>query len=149
MTEKTPLGIVLEKEEHEQEAITKRLERALEFVQQERSQLEKLQEYENEYLHNIEQHQQKWSSAQMNHYRSFCYKLNDATKNQAKKIGLAEKAVAQLRQQLYEQQHKVSVLENLIIQQRIELVQHQDKKLQKELDEHSSRRLYYSSDIRH
>lgn len=143
MVEKTPLEKVLDKSEQDLQTVVERLEKAVVFVEQERQHLNQLRSYEQEYLTNIQEHQSTWNSQRINHYRSFCYQLNEAASKQQQKLDGAEQLVSQLRKQLIEEQHKISMLNDLIQQQYQQLTQAKDKRLQKDIDDLSSRRLHY------
>ncbi|ODS22704.1 hypothetical protein AB835_12630 [Candidatus Endobugula sertula] len=144
MVIKSRLTMVLDKSEQEQQQIVDRLEKAVTFVEQERLKLSQLRAYEEEYLKSIQIHQHNWTSKQINHYRSFCYKINDTANKQQESLEAAQQVVEQLRKQLNEAQHKITVLNDIIQQQRQQLIQVHDKRLQKDIDEISNLRLYYS-----
>ena len=135
MAIKTPLELVLDKTENEEQLMTERLEKAQAFIQQERQQLQQLQEYSEEYACKIQQQQTGWSAAQMGHYRSFLQQLHTAVNTQKVKVATAEENTSHLRQQLMACRHKISVLSELIVEQKKNLQLEKDKVLQKELDE--------------
>lgn len=135
MAVKTPLELVLEKTQMEEKTMAERLEKAQQLIRQEQQQLEQLEDYRAEYVQKIQQQQPDWSASKISHYRSFLQQLTHAAKAQQDKIAIAESSTAQLRQQLMVYRHKMSVLSELIEEQRRNQQQLQDKMLQKELDE--------------
>ncbi len=144
MAENNQLDLVLNQAEQEQSTISQRLEKAMTFVHAEREQLKQLEDYQAEYLRKIKEEQNQWSVDHVYRYRNFCYQINDALEGQKHKLQLAEKKVDQIRHQLTRQQHKISVLGELLETRRIEQLSVDNKFLQKELDEFSSRQAYHS-----
>ena len=135
----SPLTLVLNKTENELQALSQRLQKAISFVDNEKQQLQQLEEYESEYLLKISDQQNQWSAQKIHHYRSFCYQLNHAVVVQKQKITTAEDALKPLQQQVFKCRHKINVLEALIEQKNKEQQLLQDKQLQKEMDELSIR----------
>jgi flagellar export protein FliJ len=130
--------LVLNQTQKTQEKLALKVLKADEFVQQERNQAKDLDEYLQEYQRKIrEQHQ--CTVADLQRYRSFCGQLQHALIQQQEKVTLAESHLVTLRQSLMQQQHKISVLQKMIKQREQQLNDADEKKLQKTIDELSSR----------
>jgi flagellar export protein FliJ len=134
------LQLVKDQAEIQQRDLSERFEKALAFVQQERNQLSQLQAYKAEYLQKIEQNQHQWSAANSTRYRHFCHKLAQAIQDQEGKLRQAEKQLDTLRESLCQQQQRLNVLDDLIDRQLLEEAYHQNRLVQKEMDELSNRR---------
>jgi len=140
MSEKNALLLVLQKFNQEKNSITQRLEKAIVFVDQEKSQLIQLQEYEQEYFDKMQSSQQVWSASHITRYRSFCHQLHQAVESQQNKLGLANEMVDRFREQLAVQKHKIQVLQQLIDKKKADKQKEEDKQLQKIMDEFSNRK---------
>jgi flagellar export protein FliJ len=136
------LQLVKNQAEIKQQELSDRFEKALAFVQQERNQLAQLRDYRNDYVNKIEQGQQSWSAAMSTRYRHFCHKLAEAIQDQEGKLRLAEKQLDSMREALCQQQQRLNVLDDLIDRQILEEAYHQNRLIQKEMDELSQRRCH-------
>lgn len=132
------LLLVLDQAKNAQDTIARKVQKASEFVQQEKQQEKSLSEYLQEYQGKIRE-QRQCSVSEVNRYRSFCSQLEKALMQQQEKVLLAETHLLSLRQSLMQQQHRITVLDELIKkkQQHIDIAD--EKKLQKLIDELSSR----------
>jgi flagellar export protein FliJ len=75
-------------------------------------------------------------------YRHFCHKLAEAIQDQEGKLRLAEKQLDSMREELCQQQQRLNVLDDLIDRQILEESYHQNRLIQKEMDELSQRRCH-------
>jgi flagellar protein FliJ len=132
------LGLVLHKVEDEQRLIGKKLTRLQEFINNEKAQENNLREYQAEYIKKID-NQRRCNISEINRYRTFCYQLESALVQQQRKIALAEAEMKKLRHLLMTQQHKISVLTELIQKKEGEISYLEEKQLQKIMDELSAR----------
>jgi flagellar export protein FliJ len=132
------LQLVLNKEKKEQDAIGGKVNKISIFIENEKSQERSLREYQQEYIKKIRE-QKQCTIAEVNRYRGFCYQLDHALTQQQTKIQLAEKHLDELRKLLMVQQHKISVLANLIEKKAGEAAYNEEKVAQKFLDELAAR----------
>ena len=135
--------LVLNQTQKTQEALASKVQKATIFVQHERDQANSLEDYLQEYQHKIRE-QRQCSASDLSRYRSFCGQLQSALIQQQEKVVLAESHLTKLRKSLMQQQHKISVLENLIKERQQQLNAADEKKLQKTIDELSSRSSFSS-----
>lgn len=138
-----PLQLVLDKEENNQKDIAQRLEKVAAFIRSEKEQLAQLQDYRDDYFNKIQNSQQTWPVEMISRYRNFCYQLDSALQDQQNKINIGDTKLQELRGLLAKQQHKISVLKDLLEQKHIEQLAIENKFIQKEMDEFSSRRSYH------
>ena len=137
------LRLVKDQAQQQQKQLSERLEKAVAFVNGERQQLLQLQEYQQDYLDKITGQQQHWNAQHSARYRQFCHQLSLAIQGQQTKLQAAEEQLEGLRQSLYQQQQRIQVLDDMIDRQQQDLDQLQNLALQKELDDHNTRRHFY------
>jgi len=130
--------LVLTQTKKTQEKLALQVQKADAFVQQENEQAKNLAIYLQDYQHKIRE-QHHCSAPDLLRYRSFCGQLQNALIQQEEKVSLAETHLAKLRQSLMQQQHKISVLQDLISKREQEIDAADEKKLQKNIDELSTR----------
>lgn len=135
---KNPLLLVLEQANEEQRIIGEKLQKLLDYISHEQAQYDTLSSYQDDYTQKIKQ-QQHCSATEVNRYRVFYAQLNTALDNQKEKTVLAESQLVNLRQSLSIQQHKISVLTELIKKKEEKIAFDEEKKLQKLVDELSAR----------
>ncbi len=137
--ENKQLQLVKNQAEEKQKKLAKHFEHAMNFVQNERNQLEQVQNYEQDYLKKIKNEERSWSAETTQRYRQFCHQLAQTITGQKIKLAEAEDKLDQMRKHLWGQQQRVNVLNDLIERGEKEHTQQQDKILQKELDEFALR----------
>jgi flagellar FliJ protein len=113
--------------------------------QQKCTQLEQLQQFKREYETRLETlGEQGIEARQLQDYRNFLHKLNQAIDQQNVEIHSAEHDVDAARQQWLSKSQRSSALDHLVDQQQLRVRQAQDKSEQRESDEASLTR--HSSD---
>ena len=133
------LNLVKNQAEEKQKQLAKHFEQAMNFVQNERNQLEQVQSYEQDYLKKIKDEEKTWSAETTQRYRRFCHQLAETITAQKIKLVDSEEKLDQMRKHLWGQQQRINVLNDLIKRGEKEHTQQQDKILQKELDEFALR----------
>ncbi len=137
--ENKQLQLVKNQAEEKQKQLSKHFEHAMNFVQNERNQLEQVQSYEQDYLNKIKNEEKNWNAETTQRYRRFCHELAQTITGQKIKLVEAEEKLDQMRKHLWGQQQRINVLNDLIKRGEKEHTQQQDKILQKELDEFALR----------
>lgn len=132
------LDLVLEQALRHQESIAKKVQVATTFIEQERLQTQNLNHYLDEYQTKIRQ-QRQCTAVESMRYRSFCAQLETAIIQQEEKVVLAERRLAELRQELIQEQHKITVLKEMIEKKHVEVAAADEKQQQKLIDELSTR----------
>ncbi|MGS2717548.1 flagellar export protein FliJ [Eionea flava] len=132
------LDLVLQQATQRQDSVAKKVRAASLFVEQEIQQTQNLTNYLGEYQEKIRL-QKHCSAIESIRYRSFCAQLQTAIVQQQEKVQFAEARLAELRQELVEQQHKISVLQDMIEKKHQNSAAVDEKKLQKLIDELSAR----------
>ena len=134
------LYLVKNQAEEKQKQLVKHFEQAMNFVQNERNQLEQIQSYEQDYLTKIKNEESQWRAETTQRYRQFCHQLAGTIIGQKTKLADAECKLEQMRKYLADQQQRINVLNDLIERGEKERAKLQDIIEQKEMDEFSTRR---------
>ena len=138
--ESNQLYLVRSQAEEKQKQLVKHFEQALNFVQNERNQLDQIQSYEKDYLTKIKNEESQWRAETTQRYRQFCHQLAGTIIGQKSKLADAEIKLEQMRKYLADQQQRVNVLNDLIVRGEKERKKNQDIIEQKEMDEFSNRK---------
>jgi flagellar FliJ protein len=138
--ESNQLYLVRNQAEEKQKKLVKHFEQALNFVQNERNQLDQIQSYEKDYLTKIKNEESQWRVETTQRYRQFCHQLAGTIIGQKLKLADAEIKLEQMRKYLSDQQQRVNVLNDLIVRGEKERAKIQDIIEQKEMDEFSCRK---------
>jgi flagellar FliJ protein len=134
------LYLVRNQAEEKQKQLVKHFEQAMNFVQNERDQLDQIQGYEQDYLIKIKNEESQWRAETTQRYRQFCHQLAGTIIGQKSKLADAEIKLEQMRKYLADQQQRINVLNNLIERGEKEREKLQDSIEQKEMDEFSTRK---------
>lgn len=134
------LYLVRSQAQEKQKQLVKHFEQAMNFVQNERNQLEQIQGYEQDYLIKIKNEESQWRAETTQRYRQFCHQLASTIIGQKSKLAEAEIKLEQMRKYLTDQQQRINVLNDLIERGEKEREKLQDIIEQKEMDEFSSRK---------
>ena len=134
------LYLVRNQAEEKQKQLVKHFEQAMNFVQNERNQLDQIQGYEQDYLIKIKNEESQWRAETTQRYRQFCHQLASNIIGQKSKLADAEIKLEQMRKYLSDQQQRVNVLNDLIVRGEKERAKIQDIIEQKEMDEFSCRK---------
>ena len=134
------LYLVKNQAEEKQKQLVKHFEQAMNFVQNERNQLEQIQSYEQDYLTKIKNEESQWRAETTQRYRQFCHQLAGTIIGQKTKLADAESKLEQMRKYLADQQQRINVLNDLIERGEKERAKLQDIIEQKEMDEFSTRK---------
>jgi flagellar FliJ protein len=134
------LYLVKNQAEEKQKQLVKHFENAMNFVQNERNQLEQIQSYEQDYLSKIKNEESQWRAETTQRYRQFCHQLAGTIIGQKSKLADAESKLEQMRKYLADQQQRINVLNDLIERGEKEREKLQDIIEQKEMDEFSTRK---------
>ena len=134
------LYLVKNQAEEKQKQLVKHFENAMNFVQNERNQLEQIQSYEQDYLSKIKNEESQWRAETTQRYRQFCHQLAGTIIGQKSKLADAESKLEQMRKYLADQQQRINVLNDLIERGEKERAKLQDIIEQKEMDEFSTRK---------
>lgn len=134
------LYLVKNQAEEKQKQLVKHFEQAMNFVQNERNQLEQIQSYEQDYLDKIKHEESSWRAETTQRYRQFCHQLSQTIIAQQSKLADAEEKLDQMRKYLADQQQRLNVLNDLIERGEKEREKRQDSIEQKEMDEFSTRK---------
>ena len=134
------LYLVKNQAEEKQKQLVKHFENAMNFVQNERNQLEQIQSYEQDYLTKIKNEESQWRAETTQRYRQFCHQLAGTIIGQKSKLADAESKLEQMRKYLADQQQRINVLNDLIERGEKERAKLQDIIEQKEMDEFSTRK---------
>jgi flagellar FliJ protein len=134
------LYLVKNQAEEKQKQLVKHFENAMNFVQNERNQLEQIQSYEQDYLSKIKNEESQWRAETTQRYRQFCHQLAGTIIGQKSKLADAESKLEQMRKYLADQQQRINVLNDLIERGEKEHAKLQDIIEQKEMDEFSTRK---------
>jgi flagellar FliJ protein len=134
------LYLVKSQAEEKQKQLVKHFENAMNFVQNERNQLEQIQSYEQDYLTKIKNEESQWRAETTQRYRQFCHQLAGTIIGQKSKLADAESKLEQMRKYLADQQQRINVLNDLIERGEKEREKLQDIIEQKEMDEFSTRK---------
>lgn len=134
------LYLVKKQAEEKQKQLVKHFEQAMNFVQNERNQLEQIQSYEQDYLIKIKNEESQWRAETTQRYRQFCHQLAGTIIGQKSKLAEAEIKLEQMRKYLADQQQRINVLNDLIERGEVERAKLQDIIEQKEMDEFSTRK---------
>jgi flagellar FliJ protein len=134
------LYLVKSQAEEKQKQLVKHFENAMNFVQNERNQLEQIQSYEQDYLSKIKNEESQWRAETTQRYRQFCHQLAGTIIGQKSKLADAESKLEQMRKYLADQQQRINVLNDLIERGEKEREKLQDIIEQKEMDEFSTRK---------
>ena len=134
------LYLVKNQAEEKQKQLVKHFEQAMNFVQNERNQLEQIQSYEQDYLTKIKNEESQWRAETTQRYRQFCHQLAGTIIGQKTKLADAECKLEQMRKYLADQQQRINVLNDLIERGEKERAKLQDIIEQKEMDEFSTRK---------
>ena len=134
------LYLVKNQAEEKQKQLVKHFENAMNFVQNERNQLEQIQSYEQDYLTKIKNEESQWRAETTQRYRQFCHQLAGTIIGQKSKLADAEIKLEQMRKYLADQQQRINVLNDLIGRGEKERAKLQDIIEQKEMDELSTRK---------
>ncbi len=138
--ESNQLYLVRNQAEEKQKKLVKHFEQALNFVQNERNQLDQIQSYEKDYLTKIKNEERQWRAETTQRYRQFCHQLAGTIIGQKSKLADAEIKLEQMRKYLVDQQQRINVLNDLIGRGENEREKLQDSIEQKEMDEFSTRK---------
>lgn len=130
--------IVLQLAERAEQEAAEKLAVAREQLGNDEQQLTQLQDYHNDYIHQINSKTGAQSVQQMMADRSFVGQLQQAVDVQQQKIASTRQHYQQQLNQWQLAYHKRSNIEDLINRMRDDESQEADKRLQKELDELSS-----------
>ncbi len=134
------LYLVRNQAEEKQKQLVKHFEQAMNFVQNERNQLDQIQGYEQDYLIKIKNEESQWRAETTQRYRQFCHQLASTIIGQKSKLAEAEIKLEQMRKYLADQQQRINVLNDLIERGEKEREKLQDSIEQKEMDEFSTRK---------
>jgi flagellar export protein FliJ len=134
------LYLVRNQAEEKQKQLVKHFEQAMNFVQNERNQLDQIQGYEQDYLIKIKNEESQWRAETTQRYRQFCHQLAGTIIGQKSKLADAEIKLEQMRKYLADQQQRINVLNDLIGRGENEREKLQDSIEQKEMDEFSTRK---------
>ncbi|MFT6969003.1 MAG: flagellar export protein FliJ [Cellvibrionaceae bacterium] len=134
------LYLVRNQAEEKQKQLVKHFEQAMNFVQNERNQLDQIQGYEQDYLIKIKNEESQWRAETTQRYRQFCHQLAGTIIGQKSKLAEAEIKLEQMRKYLADQQQRINVLNDLIERGEKEREKLQDSIEQKEMDEFSTRK---------
>jgi flagellar export protein FliJ len=134
------LYLVKNQAEEKQKQLVKHFEQAMNFVQNERNQLDQIQGYEQDYLIKIKNEESQWRAETTQRYRQFCHQLAGTIIGQKSKLAEAEIKLEQMRKYLADQQQRINVLNDLIERGEKEREKLQDSIEQKEMDEFSTRK---------
>ena len=134
------LYLVRNQAEEKQKQLVKHFEQAMNFVQNERNQLDQIQGYEQDYLIKIKNEESQWRAETTQRYRQFCHQLAGTIIGQKSKLAEAEIKLEQMRKYLTDQQQRINVLNDLIERGEKEREKLQDSIEQKEMDEFSTRK---------
>ena len=134
------LYLVRNQAEEKQKQLVKHFEQAMNFVQNERNQLDQIQGYEQDYLIKIKNEESQWRAETTQRYRQFCHQLASTIIGQKSKLADAEIKLEQMRKYLADQQQRINVLNDLIERGEKEREKLQDIIEQKEMDEFSTRK---------
>lgn len=134
------LYLVKNQAEEKQKQLVKHFEQAMNFVQNERNQLEQIQGYEQDYLTKIKNEESQWRAETTQRYRQFCHQLSSTIIGQKSKLADAEIKLDQMRKYLADQQQRINVLNDLIERGEADRAKLQDIIEQKEMDEFSTRK---------
>ena len=134
------LYLVRNQAEEKQKQLVKHFEQAMNFVQNERNQLDQIQGYEQDYLIKIKNEESQWRAETTQRYRQFCHQLASTIIGQKSKLAEAEIKLEQMRKYLADQQQRINVLNDLIGRGENEREKLQDSIEQKEMDEFSTRK---------
>ena len=134
------LYLVRNQAEEKQKQLVKHFEQAMNFVQNERNQLDQIQGYEQDYLIKIKNEESQWRAETTQRYRQFCHQLASTIIGQKSKLADAEIKLEQMRKYLADQQQRINVLNDLIERDEKEREKLQDIIEQKEMDEFSTRK---------
>jgi flagellar export protein FliJ len=134
------LYLVRNQAEEKQKQLVKHFEQAMNFVQNERNQLDQIQGYEQDYLIKIKNEESQWRAETTQRYRQFCHQLAGTIIGQKSKLAEAEIKLEQMRKYLTDQQKRINVLNDLIERGEKEHEKLQDSIEQKEMDEFSTRK---------
>ncbi len=134
------LYLVRNQAEEKQKQLVKHFEQAMNFVQNERNQLDQIQGYEQDYLIKIKNEESQWRAETTQRYRQFCHQLASTIIGQKSKLADAEIKLEQMRKYLADQQQRINVLNDLIGRGENEREKLQDSIEQKEMDEFSTRK---------
>jgi flagellar export protein FliJ len=134
------LYLVRNQAEEKQKQLVKHFEQAMNFVQNERNQLDQIQGYEQDYLIKIKNEESQWRAETTQRYRQFCHQLAGTIIGQKSKLAEAEIKLEQMRKYLTDQQQRINVLNDLIERGEKEHEKLQDSIEQKEMDEFSTRK---------
>jgi flagellar FliJ protein len=134
------LYLVKNQAEEKQKQLVKHFENAMNFVQNERNQLEQIQSYEQDYLSKIKNEESQWRAETTQRYRQFCHQLAGTIIGQKSKLADAESKLEKMRKYLADQQQRINVLNDLIERGEKEREKLQDIIEQKEMDEFSTRK---------
>lgn len=103
-----------------------------------RGQLEQLQQFKADYETSLEEKCKVGMPAgQLQDYRLFLSKLNQAIEQQAGEVQLAEASLAQVRAEWIDKSQRKSALEHLVDERHKEVLRLREKAEQKESDEQS------------
>jgi flagellar FliJ protein len=138
--ESNQLYLVRNQAEEKQKQLVKSFEQALNFVKNERNQLDQIQGYEKDYLTKIKNEESQWRAETTQRYRQFCHQLTGTIIGQKSRLADAEIKLEQMRKYLADQQQRVNVLNDLIVRGEKEREKLQDIIEQKEMDEFSNRK---------
>ncbi len=134
------LYLVRNQAEEKQKQLVKHFEQAMNFVQNERNQLDQIQGYEQDYLIKIKNEESQWRAETTQRYRQFCHQLASTIIGQKSKLAEAEIKLEQMRKYLADQQQRINVLNDLIERGEKDREKLQDSIEQKEMDEFSTRK---------
>jgi flagellar export protein FliJ len=134
------LYLVRNQAEEKQKQLVKHFEQAMNFVQNERNQLDQIQGYEQDYLIKIKNEESQWRAETTQRYRQFCHQLAGTIIGQKSKLADAEIKLEQMRKYLADQQQRINVLNDLIGRGENEREKLQESIEQKDMDEFSTRK---------
>ena len=108
--ESNQLYLVRSQAEEKQKQLVKHFEQALNFVQNERNQLDQIQSYEKDYLTKIKNEESQWRAETTQRYRQFCHQLAGTIIGQKSKLADTEIKLEQMRKYLADQQQHINAL---------------------------------------
>lgn len=136
------IGLVKEQVEREQQKLSEKFEKAVNYVHAERKQLQQLKEYEQGYLERIKTEQSLWSADNTSRYRQFCHQLSQTIVEQQLRLDQAERHLEIMRTELCQQQQKINVLSDVIARQNQATALAEGLIIQKELDDFATRQYF-------